>query len=281
VWSFRDVSDRKQGEERLRTAARRDRQAVERLQALDETKNMFLTAVSHELRTPLAAVKGFAHTLHDRDADLDPARRREFLERLTVNAEKLEHLLGGLLDLDRISRGVLEPRRQSTDMASLVRRVVDALDLDRPLRVVVERVEALVDAGMLERVVENLLANAAKHTPDGTPIDVWVGRSEDDVVITVSDRGPGISDALKEAIFEPFHQGPTPAHSPGTGIGLSLVAKFVALHGGRCWVEDREGGGSSFHVHLPAETAPIEATFGAKPTDPGTPPSVEQHVSSS
>ena len=108
---------------------------------------------------------------------------------------------------------------------------------------------ANIDAAKVERIVENLLANATRHTPAASRIWVRVTASDDGVLIVVEDDGTGVPDELKEAIFEPFRQGPGPAStSPGVGVGLSLVARFAELHGGRAWVEDRPDGGASFHV---------------------------------
>jgi signal transduction histidine kinase len=109
------------------------------------------------------------------------------------------------------------------------------------------------DPAKVERIVENLIANAARHT--GPRISIWVRvwAEPDGAVIAVEDDGPGVPPELQHAIFEPFRQGPTASpHSPGTGIGLSLVSMFADLHGGRAWVQDRDGGGASFRVFLPA-----------------------------
>ena len=111
---------------------------------------------------------------------------------------------------------------------------------------------APVDGAKVERIIENLLVNTTRHA--GPHAQVWVRawQREDGVEIVVEDNGPGIDPEIREVIFEPFRQGPTrSAHSPGTGIGLSLVRRFAELHGGKAWAEEREGGGASFHVFLP------------------------------
>jgi signal transduction histidine kinase len=109
-----------------------------------------------------------------------------------------------------------------------------------------------VDPPKVERIVENLVLNAARHTESGHRIWLRVQAVEGGVSIVVEDDGPGVPMELREVIFEPFRQGPTASpHSPGTGIGLSLVARFTELHEGRVWIEDRVGGGASFHVFLP------------------------------
>jgi PAS domain S-box-containing protein len=253
-----DITSRKKAEEDLERALSIEREAAERLRALDELKNTFLHAVSHELRTPLSAVLGLSLTLEREEVELSAEERLDLVRRLAANARKLDQLLSDLLDLDRLDRGIMEPRRRPTDVASLVRRTVEGSDLlgTRPVRVTAQLVVVSVDAPKVERIVENLLANAARHTPPDTTIWVRVAPEHGGVLICVEDDGPGVSDTLREAIFEPFRQGPdAPSHSPGVGIGLSLVAKFAQLHGGRAWVDRRPGGGASFKVYLPGAAA--------------------------
>jgi PAS domain S-box-containing protein len=253
-----DISDRKRMEEDLERALAVEREAGERLRALDELKNTFLHAVSHELRTPLAAVLGFALTLQREEVDLDSKERLEIVRRLAANARKLDQLLSDLLDLDRLDRGIVEPRRRPTDVAALVRRTVEGSDVlgTRPVRVEAQLVVAPIDGPKVERIVENLLANAARHTPPGSSVWIKVGPHEGGVLIEVEDDGAGVPEDIRETVFEPFSQGPqAQPHSPGVGIGLSLVARFAELHGGRAWVEERRGGGASFKVFLPGEAA--------------------------
>jgi PAS domain S-box-containing protein len=251
-----DFTDQKEAEETLRRAYDREREAVGQLRSLDEMKNAFLSAVSHELRTPLASVLGYAVTLEEQDLKLSADERREAIERLAVNARKLHRLLEDLLDLDRLGRGIVDPRRQTVDVGALARRVLEESDLgDRPVELEVGHVTAELDGPKVERIVENLVMNAARHSPPSTPVRVAVRAERDGVLIAVEDRGPGVPDQLKEDVFGPFVRGPErPAYSPGAGIGLSLVARFAELHGGRAWVEDRPGGGASFKVFLPSTT---------------------------
>lgn len=225
------------------------------LQEAAAVRDTFLHAVSHELRTPLTVVVGCAGLLADDTVSLKPEETGDLIHRLLNNAEKLERLLSDLLDLDRLARGVMEPRRRPTDVGLVLRTVVEYLDAgDHPVEVdVAPGLTAAVDAAQMERIVENLLANCLRHCPSGTPVAVGAGATDDGLLVFVDDRGPGVPDDDKLRVFEPFQRGAAATHTPGTGIGLSLVARFAALHGGRAWVEDRPGGGSSFKVLLPEQ----------------------------
>lgn len=248
-----DITERKEAEEQLERALAVEREATQRLRALDEMKNTFLQAVSHDLRTPLAAILGLAVTLAREDVDLDPTEARDLALRIAGNARKLDRMVADLLDLDRLARGIVEPKLHTTDVGALVRRVASESDLTAEGRIQVEAppVEVSVDASKVERIVENLLSNTARHTPEGTQVWVRVEPARSGVLVVVEDDGPGIPAPLREAVFEPFRQGPdAPRHAPGVGVGLSLVARFAELMGGRAWVQERVGGGASFRVFL-------------------------------
>jgi signal transduction histidine kinase len=235
-------------------ALRREHLATERLREADAMKDTFLQAVSHELRTPLTVIVGIAGTLEREDVRLDPVETRELTNRLGANARKLQSMLSDLLDLDRMSRGILEPNRTTTDVADLVRQAVEASAAfgARPIELELEPVVLSVDGPKVDRIVDNLLVNAERHTPPGTPLRVLVRAEGEGVLIGVDDQGPGVPHELKDAIFEPFRQGDAnDVDGRGSGIGLSLVSRFAELHGGRAWVEDGDGGGASFRVYLP------------------------------
>jgi PAS domain S-box-containing protein len=254
-----DITEQKQAEEALRQALERERQAARELRALDELKNTFLDAVSHELRTPLATVIGIALTLQRAGSSLSEEDAADLVDRLVANAGKLDRLLADLLDLDRLSKGIVTPQRSPTDLAALVSRVAQEWRerSGRQLELMLEPVVAWVDAAKVERVVENLLANAGRHTGPDTPVWVRVARRDEGVLLAVEDAGGGVPEELRATLFEPFRQGPGASpHAPGVGIGLSLVARFAELHGGRAWVRDRPGGGASFQVLLPDPAGP-------------------------
>jgi PAS domain S-box-containing protein len=251
---IRDISERKRAQEDLERALEVEREAAARLRALDVMKDTFLQAVSHDLRTPLAAILGMAITLERGDVGLDPEETRQLAGRIEHNARRLERLVTNLLDLDRLARGVLTPTFEPTDLGDLVRRMVTDTDASgRHVEVSAESIIVPVDPPKVERIVENLLVNAIRHTPAGTSVHVSVIGSADGVSIAVEDEGGGVPADLREKIFEEFRQGTgAPQPSPGVGIGLTLVRRFAEMHHGRAWVEEREGGGASFRVFLPA-----------------------------
>jgi PAS domain S-box-containing protein len=261
-----DITERKQTEAQLERALTVEREAARRLRALDEMKNTFLQAVSHDLRTPLAAILGLAITLERGDVRLEEHDAKDLARRIAGNARRLDRLVTNLLDLDRLSRGIVAPKLAPTDLGDLARRAVEESELLSSARVRLEVTPTVLpaDASKVERIIENLLANTARHTPTSATIWVRVHPVDDGGMILVEDNGAGVDEALREAIFEPFRQGPdAPSHSPGVGVGLTLVRRFAELHGGRAWVEARDGGGASFRVFLPADPPEdLETSFG-------------------
>ena len=234
-----------------------ERATVERLTELDRTKNLILSAVSHELRTPLTVVRGVADLLGRRGDELSGEHRQRLVAGLNEHALRLDRMLADLLNVDRLSRGSLTARRRPTNLHRLAQRVVREAGVDgHPVVVEVpDDLEVTVDTGQVERVLENLLRNADRHTPDGTPIWVRAERRDGATLLVVEDAGPGVPEAERARIFEPFvHGADVSAYSPGTGVGLALVARFAQLHGGRAWVTDRAGGGASFQVLLADES---------------------------
>ena len=229
------------------------------LRELNDVKDTLLHAVSHDLKGPLSGIIGAMQTIRrDEELHLTDDEREALYQVIEHSGRKMNRLIDDLLDLDRIDRGKLHPQREPTDVGALARRVVSdtAQIIDHPVRVRADAVLVDVDPGKVERVVENLLVNAVRHTPPGTAVLVDVAASADGIELIVEDHGPGVPDELKTLLFEPFRQGESTT-SGGMGIGLSLVQRFAELHGGSAHVDDTDGGGARFVVTLPGEVTPI------------------------
>lgn len=234
-------------------------EATHDLREQNDVKDTLLHAVSHDLKGPLAGILGAMQTIRRAERlHLSEEQIGELYAVIEQSGAKAARLVDDLLDLDRLSRGQLRPERESTDLVALSRRAaaeVAAL-VGHPIEVEGDAVLVDVDPGKVERIVENLLGNAGRHTPAGTPISVEVHAQPAGVVLIVEDEGPGVPEELKADIFEPFRQGRD--SRGGVGIGLSLVRRFAELHGGGAHVEDREGGGARFVVVLPGAVRAIE-----------------------
>jgi signal transduction histidine kinase len=253
----RDVTRERAAGRATEAALERERQASRHLREVDELKAAFLRAVSHELRTPLTSVIGYLETLASRGGQLPRALQNRMLSRALANAQNLRQLITDLLDLDRLASGRLAVRAQPVDLRVLVDRVMAAFEsIERSghhVDVEVVGGTASVDAVKVERILSNLIGNALRHTPAGTRVWVRVEQTPSGFVsIRVEDDGPGIAEDERHRLFLPFEQGETTraSASPGTGIGLALVARFAELHGGYAAVSERPGGGASFVVQV-------------------------------
>ncbi|HEX6844624.1 MAG TPA: ATP-binding protein [Actinomycetota bacterium] len=232
----------------------------EDLREQNDLKNTLLHAVSHDLRGPLAGILGAMQTIRrGEQLGLTDEQRDELYGVVEQAGAKGARLVDDLLDLDRLERGTLTIERRPTDIGAIATRLTRELPTlqGRPVFVDAEPVTVDVDTARVERVIENLLNNAARHTPPGTPIHVVLRARRDGVDLSVEDEGPGVPKDIREEIFEPFRQGADARG--GVGIGLSLVQRFAEIHGGAARVEDRPGGGARFVVHLPGEVTPVVA----------------------
>jgi PAS domain S-box-containing protein len=248
----RDVTRQRREEASLAEALTMEREAARRLRRVDDLRRLFLQAVSHELRTPLTAVLGFSTTLRRHAPRLDPAQVVDVSDRIVGQATKMERLLDDLLDVERLSRGVIILERRPVDVGELVEAVAVEHG-DHDVEVAAEPAPAEVDPGKLERIVVNLLTNARRHGGPEARIRLTVAPDAEVVRVQVDDDGPGLPPELRDEVFEAFAQGPRSADqaAPGTGIGLALVAEFARLHGGRAFAEDSDLGGARFVVELP------------------------------
>ncbi len=250
----RDVTAARASNEALQRALEHERLASEELREISATKDALLSAISHELRTPLTVLRGFAELLLAHGDTLPASNRDAAVVALERNARRLDELLSSILDLDRLGRGAMMVTVRDLPLATLIEEVVAAMELGgRDIGIDVGELTIRGDRSKLERVLENLLANALKHGPPDTEVDVRAWPDEGGVIVAVDDRGRGVPDELSETVFEPFERGAADPEVSGTGLGLALVRGFIELHGGRTWVEHREGGGASFRLWLPDE----------------------------
>jgi len=232
--------------------------AVRRLRDLDALKTVFLSTASHELRTPATAIGGFASLLEQRWDSFPETRRREMVERIAANARSLSAVVEDLLDFSLLDRREQPLPTTPTDLAATARGVVERLALlfsDHHLEVQVSPTPPVVgEHNALERVVTNLLTNAAKFSPSGTTVTVEVAPAEGGGRLVVSDQGPGVPEEDRARIFTRFYRGSGQAvvQTRGVGIGLSVVTELVARLGGHVVVDDAPGGGARFEVWLPA-----------------------------
>jgi len=249
---LRDVSELRANELRLEDALQRQRDSASRLREMDDVKNAFLLAVSHDLRGPLAAIVMLAQLLAEQP-DQSPQRLRRMAASIAANTARVERVQHNLLDLDRLARHAVVLVRRSVRLDDLVERAVAVADAtDHPVSIKVEVAHAKLDAAVVGRILDNLLSNVTAHTPGGTEVEISVVPWDQGVLLTVADNGPGIASERRRDVFKSF---PSPTESPvasrtGMGLGLHLVARFAALHGGRVWVEETPGGGASFRVLL-------------------------------
>jgi two-component system OmpR family sensor kinase len=227
-------------------------------EASEDRLRQFLADASHELRTPLASIRGYAE-LFRMGAAREPADVEKAMRRIEDEAARMGVLVEDLLMLARLDE-VAEAEYGEVDLAGVVRDAVDdtrATAPGRELRMRVDEPAVLVgDADQLRQVLGNLLRNALMHTPDGTPIDVTLGPSGDELRLEVRDHGPGLPPGDPSALFERFwrSEGGRERGRGGAGLGLAIVAAIVDAHGGRVHASNAAGGGASFVVSLPASS---------------------------
>ena len=244
---------------RLRTQAAQ----AEALAEGDRMRTALLRAVSHDLRTPLASIKASVSSLRQTDVHWSAEDEAELLANIEQNADRLDALVGNLLDMSRLQAGSLEPFLRATAVDEVAPVALRGLDDADHLLIVVPDDLPLVraDPGLLERVLANLFSNALRHSPPNLRPMLRAKEDGDRVVIDVVDHGTGVPAALKERIFEPFAR--LDERSPGVGLGLAVAKGFAEAMGGTIVAIDTPGGGLTVRVTLPALVSGVRATLGA------------------
>jgi two-component system sensor histidine kinase KdpD len=244
---------------RLAEEAQQARVAME----TERLRSTLLSSVSHDLRTPLAAIEGAATTLLDRRASIDDGVRRDLLDTIREEAERLNRRVRNLLDMTRLDSGTVSVNKEWQPLEEVVGAALTQME-DRLAgrEVQTDLPESLplvpLDTVLVEQVLVNLLENALKYSEGQDPIEVKASSAEGEVILEVADRGPGIPSGEEERIFQRFHRVSGDRGSRGVGLGLAICRAIVAAHGGRIWAENRADGGASFKLTLPLEGTPPE-----------------------
>jgi len=229
----------------------------------DRSRRQLLADVSHELMTPLSAIRGYVETLGMADLPIDQATRQRYLDIVEQETHKLEAIIGDLLDVARLEGGGDRLRAEPVAVTDLFKRIADRHEpslRDRNLSLETEIATGTPpirgDAGRLEQALQNLAANAIRHTPEGGSVRLTAGPADDGVRITVQDTGPGIPPEHLPRVFDRFYKVDAAragtAVPSGSGLGLSIVRAIIERHGGTVTAENGPAGGALFELHLPA-----------------------------
>ncbi len=228
----------------------------------EQLRNTLLSAISHDLRTPLAAIVGASSSLV-RDGDRLPSQaRHELSQAIYDESIRMAGLANNLLDMARLEAGAVVLNRQWQPLEEVVGGALAGLSTrmaNHPVNVNLPQNLPLVqiDGLLIERVFANLLENAVKYTPTGTPINISAATGPNELVVTVSDQGHGIPFGEEKRIFEKFHRVASEGNQGGAGLGLTICRSIVEAHGGRIWADNLPAGGAAFHFALPLSEPPL------------------------
>src|SRR5262245_35224369 len=241
--------------------AHRQRLAVEG----EKLRNAILAAVSHDLRTPLAAISGAASSLASGEARLDETARRELVLTIHEESERMNRLANNLLEMGRLQSESIALRREWQPLEEVFGSALHQLEASIENREMVLRVPedlplVAIDEVLIERVLVNLLENALRYSPSGTPIELVAAAGRDEVAVEVLDRGPGLVPGEEKQVFEKFFRGGA-SRGHGVGLGLAVARAIVEAHGGRIEAANREGGGARFRFTLPMGGEPPVAAL--------------------
>jgi two-component system sensor histidine kinase KdpD len=246
--------------ERLRTQAAQ----AEALAEGNRMRTALLAAVSHDLRTPLASIKASVSSLRQTDVDWTESDQQALLATIEENADRLDGLIGNLLDMSRLHTGSLQPFLRPITIDEVAPVALRGLDAPADVRLEVPDGTPLMlaDPGLLERVLANVFANALRHSPAGRPPALRAHQAADTLVLEVIDHGPGVPDDLKSQIFEPFQR--FDERKVGVGLGLAVAKGFTETMGGTIVAADTPGGGLTVRITLPVASSIAQSMQGAE-----------------
>ncbi len=229
---------------------------AELLRATEKLQRALLNSISHDLRTPLASITGAVSSLRDPEVQLDEATRGELIGDIAAEADRLNRLVGNLLDMSRVEAGALTMTREAGDMAEVIGAALEqrtGLLKERPLALRVPRdlPPVMMSEPLVVQVMVNLLDNALKYSGSGAPIEVTACEYDAQVMVEVADRGVGFPEGDERRIFDKFYRVQQPGRVMGTGLGLAIAKGIIEAHGGEITAEHRPGGGSVFRFTLP------------------------------
>ncbi len=251
--------------------AEQAQQAILQVEA-ERLRSSLLSSVSHDLRTPLSVITGAASALLQTEPALAAEARRDLAETIHEEARRLDRLVRNLLDMTRLAAGAVKITKEWQPIEGVIGaalgRMEDQLhDRKVDVRLAPGLPPVPIDGLLIEQVLINLLENAAKYSPDGTPIDISASTDGAHLVVAVADRGPGIPRELVDRIFEKFYRLPREGAGGGAGLGLAICRGIVDAHGGRIWAENRDGGGAVFRFALPIDGPPPEPAPEERPEE--------------
>jgi two-component system sensor histidine kinase KdpD len=226
----------------------------------ERLRNSLLSSVSHDLRTPLATITGAVSTILDNTTRVDERTRRELLESVHEEAERLNRLVQNLLEMTRLESGALQLRKELHPPEEVIGAALSRLGKRLGERRITTRVPpdlplVAMDDVLIEQVLVNLLDNAIKYTPAGSPLDIIATATDENLTIEVADHGPGLPPGREDKVFEKFYQ-TEPGEGRGAGLGLAICQGIVRAHGGRIWAQNLPGGGVAFLFTLPLGERP-------------------------
>ena len=264
-WAFVDQAASMIEHARLR----REGLQVEVLQRTDALRAALISSVSHDLRTPLTSIKAAASSLLQDDVQWSDEERHSFTQAIEHEADRLNRLVENLLDMSRIEGGALKPEKEWYPIDELLHDVLGRMQpLLQGREMITNIPEDLppveLDYMMIDQVITNLLENALRYTPAGSPLEMSASATATELILSVADRGPGIPSSDLERIFDKFYRVMDRSReisaTGGTGVGLSVCRGLIEAHGGRIWAANRRGGGTVFRFTLPLSSLSVKST---------------------